>query len=459
MNDLTHTSTSTQTKEPYERPLLVRHQMGMMNKYSRTQAMRPLTHIDGVAVDDLVAAYGSPLFVFSEKVLVSRFRELHDVFALRYPKVRVAWSYKTNYLDGICRTFHREGAAAEVVSEFEMEKALHNGIAPERIHFNGPYKPESALDKALPAGVMVHLDNFDELALAERVARRHGIRPKVAIRINLQADAVPQWGRFGFNLESGQARDAVLRIVSGDHLELAGLHTHIGTFILDADPYRTAATKLARFANEIRARHGITLSFIDLGGGFASRNTLKEQYMPGEQAAPSFSSYADSILDGLSELDYPAQQMPTLVLETGRALVDEAGYLISTVQSNKRMGDGRRALVVDAGVNILFTAFWYKHDVVPAQEFGGTPEPTVIYGPLCMNIDVVRDTMLLPPVEVGDKMVFRNVGAYNVTQWMQFITYRPNVVMVGREGQHGLLRRREDLQVILAQEEVPEWIG
>ncbi len=443
----------------YERPLLVRHQMGMMNKFSRTQAMRPLTHIDGVAIDELAATYGSPLFVFSEKTLVARYRELRDTFALRYPKVRLAWSYKTNYLDGICRVMHREGAWAEVVSEFEYDKAISLGVPPTQVHFNGPYKPESALEKALPAGATVHIDHFDELALAERVAERHGIKPKVAIRINLQTDGVPQWGRFGFNLESGQARDAVMRIVSGGKLELSGLHCHIGTFILDPEPYRQAAAKLAHFANEIKARHDITLSFLDLGGGFASRNTLKDQYMPGEQAAPSYSAYADGVLDGLAELNYPARQMPTLVLESGRSLVDEAGYLVSSVHAHKRMPDGRRALVLDAGVNTLFTSFWYQHDVTPAQEFGGTPEPTVIYGPLCMNIDVLRDTMLFPPVEVGDRLVFRNVGAYNVTQWMQFITYRPAVVLVGRDGQHSLLRRREDLDAVRGQEEMPAWLA
>ena len=446
------------SKPVYERPLLVRHQMGAMNKFSRVQAMQPKTEIDGVSVDELVEKYGSPLFVFSEKTLVEKWHELHDAFAQRYPKVRITWSYKTNYLDGICKVFHREGSWAEVVSEFEWEKACHNGIPPERIHFNGPFKPESTLERVLPAGTIIHIDHFDELALAEKVAERFRIRPKVALRLNLTADAVPAWGRFGFNLESGQARDAVLRLINGDKLELVGLHCHIGTFILDGKPYRQAAAKIVKLANELREKFGITLSFIEMGGGFASPNTLKGTYMPGEQAAPTFSSYAEGILESLGGLDYPPREVPTLVLETGRAVVDEAGHLITSVIANKRLGDGRRALVLDAGVNSLFTSFWYNHDVVPAQDFRGIPEPTVMYGPLCMNIDVVRDTVLFPPMKVGDKLVFSTVGAYNVTQWMQFITYRPAVVLIGQDGNHALLRRREQLETILAQEEVPPWL-
>ena len=443
---------------PYSRPTLVRHQMGQMNKFGRVQGIQPLTHIDGVAIADLVAQHGSPLFVLSQRTLQERYRALHQAFSRRYAKVRIAWSYKTNYLEAVCRTFHREGAWAEVVSPFEYDKALHTGVVPDRIHWNGPYKPEPAIEKALKGGSIIHIDNFDELARVERVAERLDLNPKVAIRINLAVEGLPAWSRFGLNLESGQAREAVGRLVSGGRLELTGIHCHIGTFILEPAAYGTAASKLARFANALRDELGIRLSFIDLGGGFASRNTLAAQYLPGEQASPSFERYADAICDGLAELTCPPKELPTLVLETGRALVDDAGYLISSVEATKRLPDGRRALVLDAGVNLLFTAFWYKHDVVPAQEFNGLLEPTVLYGPLCMNIDVLRDTMQFPALTPGQRVVFRNVGAYNVTQWMQFITLRPPVVMIGANGKAEVIRRAEKVEDFAAMESVPEWL-
>ena len=135
-------------KPVYERPSIVRHQMGMMNKFGRQQSVRPLTHIDGVAIADLVAEHGSPLFVLSQRTLIARYRELHDAFARRYPRVRLAWSYKTNYLEAVCRTFHQQGAWAEVVSPFEYEKALQAGVPPDHIHWNGPFKPDEALEKA-----------------------------------------------------------------------------------------------------------------------------------------------------------------------------------------------------------------------------------------------------------------------------------------------------------------------
>ena len=370
----------------------------------------------------------------------------------------MAWSYKTNYLDGICKIFHREGSWAEVVSQFEYEKARHLNIPPEKIHFNGPFKPFPILERALVEGAIVHLDHFDELADAEKVAKKNDIRPGVAIRLNLKTGSSPHWARFGFNLESGQARDAVRRLIAGDELDLIGLHCHLGTFIQDPNAYKEACEKVAHFANEIRKDFGIVIDFIDLGGGIASNNTLHSQYLPGEQVTPPFERYADALAQGLSVLDVPAQELPTLVLETGRALIDEAGSLITTVHANKRLPDGRRALVIDAGVSLLFTSFWYKHKVVPAQPFTGSPEPTVIFGPLCMNIDIMRNTLLFPPMLPGDKIVFRTVGAYNVTQWQQFITYRPAVVLVGQNGNHALLRKGENLDSILAHEEVPPWL-
>lgn len=446
------------TLPPYERPTLVRHQPGLMNKLSRATSMRPLTALDGVPVAALVERFGSPLFVFSERTLVSRHRELREALSVRLPSARLAWSYKTNYLDAICKVMHREGSLAEVVSELELDKALRHVPGTEVI-FNGPYKPEAALEKAFRAGVRVHLDHFDELSRAEAVAQRLGLRPKVAIRVNMAVPGTPPWSRFGFNLESGQALDAVRRIKAGGRLQLAGLHAHIGTFVQEVDAYRQEARKLAELANLLLTEHGLIMEWIDLGGGFASRNTLHAQYLPGDQVTPSFAQYVEAIAEGLAVLSPPEGREPAILLETGRALVDEAGALVTTVHANKRLADGRRAVVLDAGVNSLFTAFWYRHDVVPAQDFSGTPEPTVLYGPLCMAIDVVRDQLLFPPLATGDRVVVKNVGAYNVTQWMQFITARPAVVMISRKGEAALVRRRESVETLLGQEEVPAWIS
>jgi diaminopimelate decarboxylase len=444
-------------KTKYEPPLITRHTLAGVNKFGSVPAVRPMTSIDGIRVEELVATYGSPLFVFSETNLRERVRELRSQLARRFASFDLGWSYKTNYLGAICRVFHQEGSLAEVVSGMELRKALAAGVPGRQIIFNGPAKSAADLTLAFEQRVHVHIDHLDELALAETVAERLGVVPEVGIRVSQSELPVPTWDRFGFHLESGRALEAARRIVRGGRLSLRSLHGHIGTFIPNPDAYRLAALAMARFARTLASDLGVHISTIDLGGGFASHNTLHAQYLPGDEATPSFAEYVEAIASGLEE-GMDGGESPRLVLESGRALVDDAGVLIATVLGNKRLVDRRRAVIVDAGVNILPTAWWYRHDIRPAQEVFGTAEPTVFFGPLCMAIDCVRDRIMFPPLRVGDRIVIRHVGAYNVTQWMQFISERPNVVMVSPKGQHGLIRKAETLDTLLMQEQMPAWL-
>ena len=443
----------------YTRPTLVRHRSGMTNKMGAGPSTQPQGTVAGVNVDALVEAYGSPVFVYEEASIRDKWRELHDALDRRYPRVALAWSYKTCHLDAICRIYHQEGALAEVVSGMEFRKARRNGIRVADIVYNGPNKDPQTLTEALVGGARVHIDHFDELARCEGIARAQGIRPAVGLRLNIHTATQPRWDRFGFNLDTGQAWDAVRRLMAGGVLRLTGLHCHLGTFILDARAYAEATRKLVAFANRLRSELGIVLDTIDLGGGFASRSRLRSQYLPSEQVTPSMAQYTEQIADALGGLDYPPDGLPTLILEAGRALIDEAGTLISTVVAHKRLADGRRAVVIDAGVNLLFTAYWYQHRLTPTRQTVGSPEPTMVYGPLCMNIDVVGQNIMLPPVSAGDRLLVAPVGAYNLSQSMQFIELRPAVCVVRPDGSHDLIRRREVLDDLVGPEQVPDWLG
>ena len=120
----------------YERPVIKRLESEMPNKFGMKTERFPKTHIDGVPVKDLIRDYGSPLFVLSEKTIRSNFKKAQKVFKMRYPKVQFAWSYKTNYLDAVCKIYHQEGSWAEVVSGFEYDKAINNGVKGSQIIFN-----------------------------------------------------------------------------------------------------------------------------------------------------------------------------------------------------------------------------------------------------------------------------------------------------------------------------------
>lgn len=443
------------TKKRYERPIITKYQSGLMNKFGSGPSVKAKPSIDGVDISKLIEKYGSPLFVMSELKLRENQRSALRVFKTRYPKVQFAWSYKTNYLNAVASVFHQEGSWAEVVSEFEYDKAKLLGIKGANIIFNGPDKSRSALHKAVKDNAKIHIDHFDELYEIIDLCNTENIKANVAIRVNMDVGVYPLWDRFGFNYENGESWQAIKRIMSEKNLNLIGLHTHIGTYMMTAEAYRTAASKLASLANSIHREFDRKLDYIDMGGGFASNNTLIGQYLPAEQIIPSIEQYADAISSGLFEMNLTGGDLPALILETGRALVDNAGYLITTVLANKRLSSGRRAVIIDAGVNILFTSFWYKHKISPAQESGVHVEDSSLYGPLCMNIDLIRESILLPAVKKGERLVIEDVGAYDMTQWMQFITMRPNVVMIMQDNSVELIRKSEDLDYILDREVLP----
>lgn len=445
-------------KAQYERPVIQRLNTGVMNKFGTRTEYAPVTHIDGVSVKEMIKEYGSPLFVISEKTIRETYKDANRAFKTRYPKVQFAWSYKTNYVNAVCNIFHQEGSWAEVVSGFEYTKAIRNGVPGNKIIFNGPDKTEDELRTAINNQSPIHIDHLDELYLIKELATEMKKRPKVAIRVNMDTGVYPMWDRFGFNYENGSAWDAINKIILTDTMDLIGLHCHIGTFMLAPSAYAIAASKMCDLALGIKKKFKKNIQYIDMGGGFASKNTLKGSYLQGIDASPSFDQFAEAICTAILNAGFVEDDLPMLILETGRALIDDAGYLLGTVISNKRLSDGRRATIMDFGVNIMFTSFWYDHKISPAQEFSQYTEDAVLYGPLCMNIDVVREHVTLPPLKPNDHVVVHTVGAYNMTQWMQFIALRPAIVLIDLNEKVHLVRQRETLESIDREEKIPEYL-
>ena len=444
------------SKIRYERPLIKKLEGGMPNKFGIRQEIQCTSIIDGLSIKNLIRDYGSPLFVISEKTIRNTIKKAKKAFETRYPRVQFAWSYKTNYLNAVCNIFHQEGSWAEVVSGFEYDKAIALGVNGKKIIFNGPEKSEEDLIKAIHNDSLIHIDHLDEFYTIVEIAGNLNKRPRVAIRVNMDTGVYPIWDRFGFNYENGQAWDAIDKIIHSGKMDLVGLHCHIGTFMLSPSAYGIAASKLAELALALDKKFNHEIKYIDLGGGFASGNTLKGSYLPGTDTNPTFDDFAEAISTALLNSNFRKENLPLLILETGRALVDEAAYLIGSVISNKRSSTGRRNTIIDIGVNLLFTSFWYDHKITPAQTFSQYTEETCVYGPLCMNIDVIRENTELPLLNRGEQLVIHNVGAYNMTQWMQFIALRPNVVLIGMDEKPYLIRDKETLENMNVMEKIPE---
>jgi diaminopimelate decarboxylase len=439
----------------WEAPRITPMEFNQLNKFGQRRVRSEAQEaIDGVPVATLLERFGSPLFVTSEQRLRENVRRLLEAFSSRGVEIIHGWSYKTNYNGAVCNVLHQEGSWAEVVSRFEYEKARRLGVPGNRILFNGPNKPRAILERAIAEGAHLHVDHLDELATIEDIARRRGVPAPVALRVTLDTGFSEPWSRFGFHLESGQAREAIARIQASPHLKLVGLHSHIGTFILDPRAYAAQVRTLCELMKEVEADCDTRLDYLDIGGGFPSRNALQGIYLPPEQVVPDREEYAEAIcnafLEGTAHRLERGEERPTLIVESGRAVVDDAQVLVTSVVGRKQLPGGGPAVILDAGINLLFTAF-----VRVASPARGEPRETVLYGPMCMNIDVVRASVQLPPLLPGDPLVISPVGAYNNTQWMQFIEYRPAVVMIHPDRVVSVIRTAEDLESMCAHERMP----
>jgi len=406
----------------------------------------------------LTAKYGSPVFVVSESILRENYRKLFKAFQTDNIKSVVGYSYKTNYLPAICSVMAEEGALAEVVSGMEYKLARSLGVSGRDIIFNGPYKTHQELCDAVFDGALINIDGFDDLSSVEAACKVVKRDARVGLRINFHSNNQLNWSKFGFSLEHGEAEEAIVRVANNSRLRLEALHNHSGTFHTDPTVYALAIRALAK-VSRIARREGLNPTVIDLGGGFPSQNALNESFA--SRTGPALKGdrveeFSAVILKAMKSSRGAFGPSPTLILEPGRAIVDSAVQLISSVVATKQEGGAGRSIVVDAGVNILPTAYWYDHHLSVADDSVDLGlSPTRVYGPLCMQIDILRDNVSLPELTAGDLIVIDNVGAYCITQSMQFIQPRPAVVLLDDKGNTSVIRKRENWRDVFRLDSVP----
>ncbi len=446
-------------RKPYEAPQITPLTFTAVSKHLTADISADSGFEESYEISDLLARFGSPLFVVSEASLRGLYRNFRDTFTEPGIETRVAYSYKTNYLPAICAVLHEEGAWAEVVSGMEYGLARSLQIAPQEIIFNGPYKTREELRTALGQGSLVNIDNYDELEAVTQVANALSRPARVGIRINFRYGPAP-WTKFGFNEENGDAHTALERIAGNKNLNFESLHNHCGTFQVAYDIYGRAIEALIRTARKAREL-GLEPYIVDVGGGFPSSNRLKPDFDLPENTnrkTDELFPYAEAILGPLSKARELFGGTPTLILEPGRAIVDSAVQLLCSIVATKEIPESGKAVVADGGVNLVPTAYWYDHKVSHVETKGedhGKLETVSVFGPLCMQIDVLRENVLLPPLETGDPLVIGNVGAYCQSQSMQFIQARPATIMLGPDGPE-VIRRRETTADIFALDRVPK---
>lgn len=403
-------------------------------------------HIEQVPVADLAIRYGTPLYVYSAHAITARWRELDQ--ALSGQPHLICYAVKANSNLSVLRLLTDLGSGFDVVSMGELDRVIAAGGRPDRTVFSGVGKSTAELRYALKTGVhCIDVESIAELTRLGEIAAQLGQAAPVALRVNPDVDAAThpyistglRDNKFGIPL--AQAEPLLRELQSDPRFALKGIACHIGSQITDLQPLRDALTSLLDLADRLGAQ-GIGLEQIDIGGGIGIRYR--------EETPPSLTDYGRMLSDQF------AGRPETLVLEPGRALVGEAGVLLTRVEYLKTQS-ARRFAIVDAAMNDLLRPALYQahHDILPARARTGEADLWDIVGPVCESGDFLGLARRLA-LQPGDLLAVSDVGAYGFVMASNYNSRpRPAEVLVSG-AQHRLVRRRESLEALYAAEIDPE---
>ncbi len=411
---------------------------------------------EGVPLKTLAEAVGTPAYVYSSATLTRHYGLLADAVAAHPAALGdalIAFAVKANSNLSVLATLARLGCGADTVSEGEIRRALKAGIPADRIVFSGVGKTDAELAFAIEVGVrQINVESAVELDRLIAVAASKGARPEIAVRVNPSVGAggharITTGGATDkFGVPADEAHALYARASLSPHVTPVGLACHIGSQITTLEPLEAAFRALRTMALELRAA-GLTVSRLDLGGG------LGVPYH-GQSDLPSIEAYvamAARVLDGLAV---------EAAFEPGRLLAANAGVLLSRVIQVNERGDGRRFLVLDAGMNDLMRPALYDafHDLVPVRPREGEARLYDLVGPICESTDIFARDRLLPPMQAGDLVAFMGAGAYGAVLASEYNS-RPLVPEVLVDGDRwAVVRARPTYEAMLEREPRAEWL-
>ncbi len=451
-------------------------------------------HVDGVDAVDLAREYGTPLFVYSELRIRHNIERLRQSAAVVECPLKICYAAKAMSTLGILRVVKDSGIDIEVNSGGELWKALKVGFTGEQIIFNGTSKEVWEIENAINADIYaIQVDSLFELSLIEETAKRLGKRANVSLRLVPEIETGTHSGlqtallTSKFGMMPDEAFDAFRRLKGSDHLDLRGIHLHIGSQNPEPDVYAEAFTMLFDSLLRIHNDAGLKLQHINLGGGFpvdylrdrsqasefprAQLEMFSADFEPADAVHEAWSAVknfaadagATHLLDGL-----------TLLLEPGRSIIADAGICLTSVRNHKvrpvaEATDHRPLttdhwLLTDAGFNILLsmeTYKWYYHLISADRSGEGHNFPYKLAGPLCDGGDVyfdieghrrLPDHRLLPQnVQPGQILALLNCGAYSLAQASQYNgRFLPAVVLIKNDGSVEVIRKRETFDDLIS---------
>ena len=414
-------------------------------------------HIGGHDCCALAEKYGTPLYVTSEDRVCGQFRRYQRALFRHYKNVQVLFAAKANGNLAVLRALAGLGAGADVFSSGELHLALEAGMPAEKLLFNGSSKSPGDLVLAIQKGVKVSVDSPDELRQLDAVAGAAGTVAKIAFRVNPAID-VPTHPKIAtglatskFGIPHKEIPAAYREALACANVQPVGLHCHIGSQILDIEPFARATEVMVRIAKELTDM-GVNLEFIDLGGG------LGIPYHHDTDPAPTPDDYAARVVPAFKAGIEDCGITPELWVEPGRFLVADSTVLLTRVNSTKTAH--KRFANVDAGFNLLIRPAMYDayHEVIVANR-ADAMETTAytVTGPICETGDILAHDRNLPPLSAGDIIAVLDTGAYGFAMSSQYNSRPrcPEVLVRGDE--ESLMRRGETIHDLCATMERPPW--
>jgi len=408
-------------------------------------------HCDGVPLDQVADRFETPTFVYATRAI----DEAYDAIEASVPPCLIAYAIKANSNLSLLRGLAKRGCGADIVSGGELARALYAGIDPAKIVFSGVGKTDAELIAALDAGIRaVHVESVPEIDALEAVARDRGEQASLTLRVNPDVD--PKTHPYiatglhdtKFGLELDVARGLLPRLLESPHLSLEGVACHVGSQLTSAEPMEDAVEILGRFAVEC-ANAGAKLRSIDTGGGFPIRYGDEDlDYAP-------WSAFGNAITSGLRKSGADALNLE-LIVEPGRALVGDAGGLLTRVVFVKEQA-GKRFLIVDAAMTELIRPALYDayHAIMAVRQVeGGEQGLADLVGPVCETGDFFAIDRTMPAMKRGDLVLIRGAGAYGMSMASQYNS-RPFAAEIAIEGGEArIIRKRQLMSDLWRDEEI-----
>lgn len=428
---------------------------GLVNILPETAQVSPEDHLEigGCDLVQLAREYGTPLYLFDEVTLRRRCREFVGEFTSRYTNTQVLYASKAYSNPALVKLFQEEGLGLDVVSAGELMIARAAGFPLERVYFHGNNKTPQELELALSHGIgRIVVDSFYELDLLEGIAASQGKTVQILLRlapgIDPHTHAKTTTGiidsKFGFPIATGQAEEAVWTAQKLPHLDLVGLHCHLGSPIFEVEPYAQALEVLLEFVYYVETMYAFQLKELSPGGGFAI------QYVP-EIPPPRVSEYAEVITSNIKNW-LGAREAPRLLIEPGRSIVGRAGVALYTVGASKEVPGIRKFVSLDGGMgdNIRPVIYGSRYVAVVANRVSAPEEEKVtLAGKYCESGDLLIENITLPRLRAGDLVAIPASGAYCLAMASNYnASLRPPIVML-KEGKARVIRRRETFEDLM----------